>query len=444
LPFRMKVHAERDGNDWSFTPLQATLGTASIEARGQLTLAPQSVSGRLKIEADAPNLASLGRYLGRQPRPLPVHLSATLSGEGDRVVIDDLSASLDESDISGQIVYRFTAIPELELGLQSESITVLPIFEAETSEPEESTPPADGRVIPAVQIPYDSLRRVNATFGIEIGKLQRNGLHAENVEVRGTLGDGTLSIDRLKLERRGGSFETTGRLVAHKTGGHTRLKLTAEDIPLTNSPNNPVRADIDLDILATGSTLREFAANSNGFFVLQAAGGEFKNNSLLDAFTGGFAEELLTTINPFAKKADTTKVDCAVVTVTIGNGVVQGNPAAYFQTNTMRVLTDAVLDLETEKIKIAFETLPKKGVSFLSVGEVLNPYIGVFGTFSKPVIKIDEKTAFVAGGAAVATAGVSILAKGFWDRIRRSGDACERAAVYAEQVLEAYSNQSDP
>jgi hypothetical protein len=110
----------------------------------------------------------------------------------------------------------------------------------------------------------------------------------------------------------------------------------------------------------------------------------------------------------------------------------------------MRVLADAVLDLETEKVKIAFETLPKKGVSFLSVGEVLNPYIGVFGTFSKPVIKIDQKTAFIAGGAAVATAGVSILAKGFWDRIRSSGDACERAATYADQVLEAHSNQSDP
>jgi hypothetical protein len=79
-----------------------------------------------------------------------------------------------------------------------------------------------------------------------------------------------------------------------------------------------------------------------------------------------------------------------------------------------------------------------------SVGEVLNPYIGVFGTFSKPVIRIDQETAFIAGGAAVATAGVSILAKGLWDRIRHSGDACERAATYAEQVLQTHSNQGDP
>ena len=301
-PFQIKINAERDGNEWSFQPIQASLRDATMEARGQLTLAPQSVSGRLKIEANAPNLASLGRYLGRQPKPLPVHLSATLSGEGDRVVIDDLSASLGESDISGQIVYRFTAIPELELGLQSASITVLPIFEAKTNEPDESPPPADGRVIPAVEIPFDSLRKYNATFSIEIGELQRDNFRAENVQFRGNLRDGTLSVDTLKLDTRDGNFQTSGRLVAQETGGHAQLKLTADDIPLTNSPNHPVRADINLDILTSGSTLREFAANSNGFFVLQAGDGEFKNNAMLDAFTGGFAQELLSTINPFARK----------------------------------------------------------------------------------------------------------------------------------------------
>jgi uncharacterized protein involved in outer membrane biogenesis len=444
-PFRIRINAERDGNEWSFQPIQASLRDANMEARGQLMLAPQSVSGNLKIEANAPNLASLGRYLGRPPRQLPVHLSATLSGEGDRVVIDDLSAGLGESDISGQIVYRFTAIPELELGLQSASIRVLPIFEAKTNEPDESPPPADGRVIPAVEIPFDSLRKLNATFSIEIGELQRDNFRAENVQFRGNLRDGTLSVDTLKLDTRDGNFQTSGRLVAQKTGGHARLKLTADDIPLTNSPNHPVRANINLDILASGSTLREFAANSNGFFVLQAGDGEFKNNAMLDAFTGGFAQELLSTINPFAEKADTTKVDCAVVTVNIVDGVVQGKPAAFAQTGTMRViLADAVLDLNTEEIKIAFETHPRKGVSLPSVGEVLNPYIGVFGTFSKPVIRIDQETAFIAGGAAVATAGVSILAKGLWDRIRHSGDACERAATYAEQVLQTHSNQGDP
>ncbi len=443
-PFRMKVNAERDGNEWSFQPIQASLRNANMEARGQLTLAPQSVSGRLKIEANAPNLASLGRYLGRQPMQLPVHLSATLSGEGDRVVIDDLSASLGESDISGQIVYRFTAIPELELGLQSASITVSPIFEAKTNEPDELPPPADGRAIPAVEIPFDSLRKFNATFDIEVGELQRDNFRAENVQFRGSLRDGTLSVDTLRLDTRDGNYQTSGRLVAQKTGGYAQLKLTADDVPLTKSPNHPVRADINLDILANGSTLREFAANSNGFFVLQAADGEFKNNALLDKFTGSFAEELLSTINPFAKKADTTIVDCAVVTVKIVDGIVQGKPAAYAQTDTMWVLADAALDLNTEKIKIAFETHPKKGVSLPSVGEVLNPYIGVFGTFSKPVIRIDQKSAFVAGGAAAATAGISILAKGLWDRIKHSGDACERAETYAEQVRQAHSNQDDP
>ncbi len=441
-PFRIKALVTRDGGEWSFKPVQATLGIASLEARGQLTLEQQSVAGSLRIEAVVPDLAAHGKYRGKTLKQLPLHLSATLSGEGDRFVIDDLAAVYGESTIAGKASYRIAPVPDLEISLQSESLVALSIFEEDASKP---PPPAeDGRVIPNIDIPFALLRKVNARFGIEIGELQRNDFHAGNLRLQGTLRDGTLAVDTLDLNTRDGNISASGRLVAHETGGQMRLKLSAEKLAVNQLSDNPIRTDVDFDILAEGANLRELAASANGFFVLQATAGEFQKSAMMDLFYGGFAEQLLAKLNPFTKSGDTAKLDCGVVVVKIIDGVVQGRPAAYAQSDTARVLADAVVDLRTEKIKIGFETLPKKGVSLLSFSEVVNPYLGVEGTLREPRLSLDETSAIIAGSAAAATGGLSILAKGLWDRMKGAGDACIKALDYANEAVKTAENQDNP
>ena len=352
-PFRIKALIKRDGGEWSFKPLQATLGNAKLEAHGQLTLVPQSVSGSLRIEAAIPDPASHGKFRGQTLKQLPLHLGATLRGESDRFVVDDLSAVYGESTIAGKVSYRISQVPDLEINLQSDSLMALSIFEENESEP---APPAeDGRVIPRIDIPFALLRKVNATFGIEIGELQRNDFQAENLRFQGTLQDGTLAIDTLDLETRDGKISASGRLVARETGGQAHLKLTADKLAVNESSDNPVRADVDFDIRGEGANLRELAASSNGIFVLQMSEGEFGKSAVMDVFYGGFAQQLLNTLNPFAKSGDTTKLDCGVVVVNMVDGIVKGSPAAYAQTDAVRVLAGAHVDLETEKIKIGFE-----------------------------------------------------------------------------------------
>lgn len=443
-PFQVDAQAERDGDEWSFRPLRVSLGGASAEARGQLTLAAESVSGRLTIEADVPNLAAVGRFRERQFAPQPLHLSGTLNGDKDRIVIDDLSANLNNSDIAGQLSYRFGSIPNVELDLKSAALTILPLFEESPNEQEEEPADSDGRIIPATPIPYELLRRVNATFDIEIGELQRGDFRANNIDVHGTVREGTLTVDDFRLDTRGGTIKTDGTLVAQETGGYTRIRLAADSVAVTNSPDHPVRANVDIDILSTGSDMRELAASSNGFFVLHATEGQIGKNPVLEMLFGGFASELLSVINPFEKSVDTTTLDCAVLAVSVTDGVVRGTPAVYFQSNAVRVVSDATIDLETEKLKLAFETLPGKGLKLMSIGEMVNPYFSVTGTFSEPRIKLDEKSALIAGGAAAATAGLSILAKGLFDRLKSSGDSCQRAAVYAEKFREEATNQDNP
>jgi hypothetical protein len=76
------------------------------------------------------------------------------------------------------------------------------------------------------------------------------------------------------------------------------------------------------------------------------------------------------------------------------------------------------INLQSEKLSLQFETTPRKGFT-ISAGEILNPYVKVVGTLAKPTLAVDEQGVLISGGAAVATGGLSILAKAAWQRLAR-------------------------
>ena len=98
------------------------------------------------------------------------------------------------------------------------------------------------------------------------------------------------------------------------------------------------------------------------------------------------------------------------------------------------MLTDARINLQSEEMAIQIRSTPKKGLT-LSAGEILNPYVKVVGTLAAPRLAVDERGMLVSGGAAVATGGLSVLAKSAWDRLSRSRTPCEKAAKDAVDVL---------
>ena len=66
-------------------------------------------------------------------------------------------------------------------------------------------------------------------------------------------------------------------------------------------------------------------------------------------------------------------------------------------------------------------------VDLLGAIKAVTPYFKIGGTLANPRLALDVKGAAVSGGAAVATAGVSILAEGLWDRrVATSINPCDR------------------
>jgi hypothetical protein len=157
--------------------------------------------------------------------------------------------------------------------------------------------------------------------------------------------------------------------------------------------------------------------------------------------TQDFLTELLETINPFAKKDPYTAVACSALLLTIDDGKAVGKPAIVQQTDKVRVLANADIDLKTEKLDIIFNTIPQKGLG-VSLSTLINPYVKISGTLAKPSLAMDPGGALVEGGMTVATAGLWIIGKAFRDRFLTGKDPCAEAVKEADkQRAEAAKQQ---
>jgi hypothetical protein len=144
-----------------------------------------------------------------------------------------------------------------------------------------------------------------------------------------------------------------------------------------------------------------------------------------------FLTELLRLLNPLAEKTPYTELDCAVAAADIVDGLATVSPVV-FNTREITIFSQGSIDLRTENIDLSFNTKPRTGLG-LSTGVLINPFIKVGGRLAEPAIELDPKGAAVSGGTAVATVGLSLLAKSLSDRFLSSKDPCGDARQEIEK-----------
>ena len=89
------------------------------------------------------------------------------------------------------------------------------------------------------------------------------------------------------------------------------------------------------------------------------------------------------------------------------------------------IASGGTINLHNEKLDFVFSTQSRKGIG-ISASKAITPYFKVGGTLANPLLVLDMKGAAVSGSVAIATAGMSILAEGLWDRwIGTAVNPCE-------------------
>jgi len=106
----------------------------------------------------------------------------------------------------------------------------------------------------------------------------------------------------------------------------------------------------------------------------------------------------------------------------------------------MTMLGSGRIDLETEKLNLDWVTKPRKGIG-ISASMITNPYIKLGGTLGHPTIELKPMQAIASTGAAIATLGISWVAKGMLDRATAEKKVCKKAL---EEIAKADAASSAP
>jgi len=439
LPVSIDARGELNGSYLRFEDFDVGIGDAQTKTQGELELAEDGGTSELHWSGNIPSLASLGTLNGNELSDQSVSWSADLSGGGGDLRVDNMVATLGESDINGKVYFKGGDVPELDVNIDSESIVFSPLLEEREYEYEPEPEFEDGKFIPDVAIPFEAMKKLNASIDIDIKELQRDTLLMRDIELDAYLRDGVLEISNAAFEARSGAVLAHARLEPVEDSGAASIELIARQFALGMSQLNvdlAMTGDIDIKLESKGADLRTLLGNANGELFLNTRGGRVTNNRFIQAMYGDLLTEILGTVNPFRQTDPYTDFECIVVPLQIDDGQLTSAPNSFISTNKIRIMTRPSINFKTEELRVGIRTTPRRALS-VSAGELVNPYIQVVGTLAAPRLAVDETGLLISGGAAVATGGLSILARGVWDRMSRSKDPCKQASDRAIEELQA-------
>ena len=199
-----------------------------------------------------------------------------------------------------------------------------------------------------------------------------------------------------------------------------RINIASGDV---KDPNLIPAIGINIDIKSKGNTPRALASSSNGRILLTQGPGKIEN-AVLDSVSGDILAQLFSALNPFAKDEKYTNWECSIIGLDITDGLTELT-AFLLQGEKIIVLAGGDVDLNTEELNIEFNTKPRKGIG-ITADMFVTPFVKLKGTLAQPAVGLNEKGAILTTGAAVATAGLSILVKGAMDRATAEGDHCDK------------------
>ena len=261
----------------------------------------------------------------------------------------------------------------------------------------------------------------------------------KNIELDSRLQEGDLTVSRLKAAATEGQINAHFRAATRGGGIVTSGTLEGSDIVLGENKTaeeevSLPRLGLRLEFDTAGATVRELAANLNGFAQFTGGTGRLKNSFALGLF-GDFFSELLGAINPFVTREPYTTISCFAAYAEIAKGVAEIKPGAVMQTDKLNMFARGQIDLNTERLSLRFDTSPRSGIG-ISVSDFVNPFVGVSGTLASPGLGVDPKNAMFEGSFAYATGGLSIVAKSLFSRWFGSADPCSSLRQEAQEYLE--------
>lgn len=437
-PFSVNARGGIRGARIGLKRFDVEVGQATVDAKGDIDLTVGGRSTDFDFDLKIPSLARLGLLKERKLLEQDLAISARLRGDGETVRIDNFAARLGDSDLRGSLRLQKGDVPTLSFELQSDLLRLAPLLEEPTVDYDPAPKFDDGRLIPNIPMPFDAMSKLNATVTVGVKELRGDSLLLEDVTLKASLQGGAFQVDEAGFRAGGGWLRARASLEPAGGAGKATIAIKARDLSfgfLAAESGTSPRNNSDVNFESTGTDLRSLAGNATGVLFAHSANFVVPENTILKRLYGDMLNEILATINPFAKTAGKSTIECVVLPVEVNAGRLGLTPEAFVRTDKVNIGSNASIDLKSEKLEMTFRSTPRKGRT-ISAGEIFNPFVMVVGTLAAPRLAVDAKGSLISGGAAVATGGLSILARATWDRLVRSRNPCEAAARQGLESLQ--------
>jgi hypothetical protein len=363
----------------------------------------------------------------------PYALHIGIQNQSDLLSIKPIDITLAGSDLQGQLTVRPGEVPTIKASLHSRLLQ-LPFLLPDNNQPSETTvveapfsdknpdqlEPKDllKRVIPNQPVNFSWLNQLQGTIQYQVDEI----FFSESQKLAATA---DLSIKNGELVSNQINFDGTSlignvdlNIKAMKDTNKFTAFVDMQRIPLIlmmgGQPSYTQDSFYRARLQTEGNSIRELAQNTNGVLAYKSSGGRL-NNRGLGLILGDMVSEILSLLNPYATTDKQTMVLCSAGAISIVNGAMRLAPGLVIRTDKMDITSGGALNLHNEKIDLAFKTQSRKGIG-ISASKAITPYLKIGGSLASPFPVLDVKGAAVSGSAAVATAGMSILAESLWDR----------------------------
>ena len=432
---------------------ELTIDGVSVSHNG--SVAPDGTIS-IELSASGEDLSTAAESFGAAGMPAqPFELFLGVAAAAERVSIEGLQLTLGDGQLAGEIDIELSperplitaAIESPRLDLRDPAGAEAATADDETETGTESAASsaageesAPERLFSDTPLATSALDAVDLDINVTIGTVLLADDTLSDVSLQVSLQDGSLAVEPFRFQSGDGGLEGSFRL-APDAGSHSlavsaqaqNLRLGALAVEGQDRSTIPP-LNLEFSLSGTGRSMQEIMAGANGALSGSQQGGQI-NLQAAGILFSDLVTSILRTLNPLAETATTTNLECGVYEVQIVDGLATVKELAI-QSERLTIVSSGSISLESEEIDLTLRTKTREGFG-VSLGGVVNSFLKVGGTLAAPSIGVDAAGSVTTTGAAVATGGLSVLARGLWDRVSAEADLCSTLESRSDEVDES-------
>lgn len=407
--------------------LQATLPGAQASLQGTVRNLAAPTATPLAGHVEIADLAQTAVLFTTARLPaIPVTATGRITlGDGE-VAIDQLSAQGGKSDASGRLRIRWRDRPQVTADLSAKLI--------DTTQWETHT--ANEVSVLDRPIAVQDLMSQDAQLRLQAERFILPGYDLARLQFDGTLTNGLVEFSAGAAE---GNLRGEVRFDVRRDVPGVALHLSLKDVELESlytaaagpSVADSPRLSMRAQLAGSGATLRDMLATGQGELLLTAGAGTLP----LDATRGleKIADNLVLVLLPGRRARENAQLECAAARFSIANGVATSSDGIALRLKHIDILGSGAVNLKTSEILFGYRAVRREFFSFSLLG-LTSGFAKVTGTIGNPTVTLDPSGLLIQGGAAWATAGLSLLAGDLWRKLESTTDPCARIAAGAHSM----------